>query len=381
MKRKLKVLGLSIISAVTLVSCNKEELKQSVENKVVEENKPQKLHDEVTLLDSNNKAVPHNFKDGICTKCGITSLFDNGFVGEKDILKKESSKKGTVEKISYDTYAYAIDKKYNNTTLHKITKDAYVYLPYGYDKSTDEKYDILYLLHGSGLTENYWFAQGNNLPSDPQYVKGFGTQNVLDNMMEQGLCKKTIVVTPTLYSPLEGYEIGNNDVEIPANFGRELVNDLMPYMASNYKTYASSSSQEALKENRNHQAYAGLSLGSMTSFYIMNDYNDYFAYYGSYSGATYNHYDQSGLSVDTVINTLKNSDKKIKYWFSGVGTVDEPHYEYLFNDFVKMKNELSFSEGSDISKNNCEFVQVPKGGHNYAVWISCLYNSLKVFFK
>ena len=40
MKRKLKVLGLSIVSAVTLASCNKEEVKQNVENKVVEENKP-----------------------------------------------------------------------------------------------------------------------------------------------------------------------------------------------------------------------------------------------------------------------------------------------------------------------------------------------------
>ena len=36
-----------------------------------------------------------------------------------------------------------------------MKKGAWVYLPYGYDPS--KKYDILYLLHGGGVTEDWWF--------------------------------------------------------------------------------------------------------------------------------------------------------------------------------------------------------------------------------
>ena len=63
-------------------------------------------------------------------------------------MLKDCAQKGTVERFEYDTFDYEEDKK----ALHK---GAWVYLPYDYDKS--KRYNVLYLLHGGGVTEDWWF--------------------------------------------------------------------------------------------------------------------------------------------------------------------------------------------------------------------------------
>lgn len=47
-----------------------------------------------------------------------------------------SSRQGAVEKFEYSSGNYQ--------------KTAYVYLPYGYDESSDTRYNILYFMHGDG---------------------------------------------------------------------------------------------------------------------------------------------------------------------------------------------------------------------------------------
>ena len=59
---------------------------------------------------------------------------------------------GTIEQISYTTYDYFGDGS-------EIEKYANVYLPYGYDK--EEKYNVLYLMHGIGGDENEWGMTGD----------------------------------------------------------------------------------------------------------------------------------------------------------------------------------------------------------------------------
>ena len=60
-------------------------------------------------------------------------------------MLEECAKKGSVERFEYDTFTY--DEGDNKP----LKKGAWVYLPYGYDPA--KKYDILYLLHGGGVTE------------------------------------------------------------------------------------------------------------------------------------------------------------------------------------------------------------------------------------
>lgn len=85
----------------------------------------------------------------------------------------ETNKNGTVERFEYDTFTYDEENK----SLHK---GAWVYLPYGYDKSV--KYNVLYLLHGGGFTEEWWLKM---FPD---------TVTILDNMIEKKLCEPCIVL-------------------------------------------------------------------------------------------------------------------------------------------------------------------------------------------
>lgn len=333
--------------------------------------KPGKTHDPETYkVDGKDTYEPHNFVDGKCKMCDETTTFiqDPLNVANKSILTTESDQKGSVEEI---TYAYTLA---DGTT---IDKKAYVYLPYGYDKDdASTKYDVLYMLHGKGLNEGYWLAKGSYKPTDAIYTGGFGTENVLDTLMKTGEAKKTICVTPTYYiDDKEGLD-GNR-------FGEELTKTLMPYIASNYHTFATDSTAEALKANRDHQGYVGLSLGSMYSFeYILTDYVDYFSYVGSFSGSSF-----SSESWNTIANNLNNKFKNqhLKFWYVGVGS-SEDNTVYPGDPFTAYRTIVGkvdyFQQGSDIEHgDNCAFMLTNKTGHNYQTWITCLYNCLHVFFK
>lgn len=87
-----------------------------------------------------------------------------------EAMLKSPAKNGTVERLEYDTFTYDDG---NNVPMKK---GAWVYLPYGY--SAEKPYNVLYLLHGGGVTEDWWFKM---FPD---------TVTILDNMMADG------VVTP-----------------------------------------------------------------------------------------------------------------------------------------------------------------------------------------
>jgi endo-1,4-beta-xylanase len=359
---------------ISLSSCNEEA--PTPEPKVV----AKKTHNENTLqVDGKDKREPHDFKDGKCTMCDETTIFKQDPIGGTDLLK-ENSKKGTIETIKYEARSYYIEDMHPEMGEIKVEKTAYVYLPYGYNKEDkNTKYNVLYLVHGHGLNEGYWLAQGSYTRTDGCYTMGYGTDNLLDNMHEKGLCEKTIVVTPTFYSPVEGIEVGEEKgFDITAAFGKELQNDLMPYIARNYNTYAKSDSKEDLIKNRDHQAYAGLSMGSIVSFESIWSYClPYFSYIGSYSAM-----DNDAKNQELINN--KNTvykDYDIKYWYVTFGTSE--YKEQSIDTYLKFVNNVKgLKMGSDIKNGeNTMFMLCNKTAHNYATWITALYNSMLVFFK
>lgn len=90
-----------------------------------------------------------------------------------------NEQRGEVRKFFYDTETYEGDAS------HPMHKEAWVYLPYGY--SEGRKYNVLYLLHGGGVNQNWWFQ---DYPD---------TVTILDNMMAKKICEPCIIVTPTYY--------------------------------------------------------------------------------------------------------------------------------------------------------------------------------------
>lgn len=346
--------ALALCAVLAMTACNNDP----------KPNPSKKTHDPVTLqVTGTEKYEAHNFVNGKCTMCETTTIFTQDPIGGTDVITKACDQQGTIEKLEYQ-YVSADGTEY--------LKTAWVYLPYGYnaeDKNT--KYDVLYMLHGKGLNEGYWLAQGSYKPDNSAYTKGYGTNNVLDNLMKEGKAKKTICVTPTYYLVSDGSE------KEDGQFDKELTEVLMPLVAEKYNTYAKDSSAESLIANRDHQGYVGLSLGGMYSYsYIWKNCVPYFSYIGSFSGTSF------GEASWNEIIEKKNTEFKdydIKYWYSGVGKTetDKVYPGDPFGGYLALSNGIDGLKRNE----NCQFVYCNKTGHNYATWITCLYNCMQVFFQ
>lgn len=157
--------------------------------------------------------------------------------------------------------------KYQTTYKEKsYQKQATVYLPANYDKT--KKHNIVYLMHGS--TEN-----GRNFYEDGNF------KNILDKLANEGTLKNTIVVFPTYY-PSTSFVNSDYYKDRPLNksFAKnELVNDLMPVVEQKYHTYAASTDDSGFKKSRNHRAFGGFSMGSITTWYVFENDLAYFHYF------------------------------------------------------------------------------------------------------
>lgn len=286
-------------------------------------------------------------------KVEYTQGFKTATTGIND-LKAECDQKGTVVGMDYETPLYVAD------TEQIVTKRLYVYLPYGYDET--KSYDILYLMHGGGESEEYWLAGERWGPT---------TCNTLDNMIKNGICDPFIVVTPTFNSTDREYEKGKDLTTI---FADELRNNVIPAVESVYSTYANGdTNEENLIATRDHRAFAGFSMGSMTSIHSVLMKNlDMFSWIGSYSGA------KTEVSDCTAaLESAEYKDLNIKFWFNGNGKGDIAHDEHdEFCHGVVEAMPDRFTDGENFA-----WIDLRDGTHSYASWLTHLYNCMLVFFK
>ena len=262
---------------------------------------------------------------------------------------------GTVERFAYDTYTYEENNK-------PLCKGAWVYLPKGY--SSSKCYNVLYLLHGAGANEDWWFKMYPD------------TVTILDNMMADGICEPCIIVTPTYYL---GNDSDRNAEYITEHFCAELRKNLIPAVEKRYSTYAKGDVSETnLIAARDHRAFAGLSLGSMAT-YRAAFYNNYdlFAWYGPFSGCC-------GLKgnrdaeVKRIHDTLKKGEENglpLKYMFCCNGDKDIAYEEHIdiMTRALKMCSQLRLKE-------NYDFYVIPGGIHDMKAWQLHLYHALQIFF-
>lgn len=310
--------------------------------------------------------------------------YDYDFVwstkGISKLKSKAATAKGTVETLTYETPAYAVNAVMG--TDYVIEKSVNIYLPAGYDPA--QPYNIVYLMHGGGDDQDYWLTEKSDR------THGKTTMRVLDHMIEDGLCDPVIIVTPTFYSPVEGVELDAAKVAAVCEqigepnytkiddlytwfFGDEFRKNVIPAVESKYLTHANKDvSEENLIATRDHRAYCGLSMGSLTSFHsILMRSMDLIAYCGSWSGAK----TDEELFRTTVQE--KWDDYEMKFWYNGNGVDDiafKEHYD-LYNTLMKTMPE-KFRDNE-----NSVMVVFEDGAHNYAAWIADLYNCLLVFFK
>jgi enterochelin esterase-like enzyme len=104
-----------------------------------------------------------------------------------------------------------------------------IYLPRCYNEKTDQRYPVLYLLHGQTYTDDQWIR--------------LGAVTTLDRLISSGESIPFIIVFPD-----------DHYWNLPPGpgFGQRLVEELIPYIDSNYRTLP----------DRNHRAIGGMSRGA-----------------------------------------------------------------------------------------------------------------------
>lgn len=272
-------------------------------------------------------------------------------------MMEDTDKQGTVERFTYDT------RTYDEGADHELHKGAWVYLPHGY--SAENTYNILYLLHGGGVNEDWWFKM---FPD---------TVRILDNMIAKGVCEPCIIVTPTYY---RGEETDKQAEYITEHFYLELRRDLIPAVESKYAAYAKGDvSEENLIRTREHRAFAGLSLGSMTTYRAAFYRNfDLFSWYGPFSGCCGPRGNRDE-EVERICQTLADAEQKglcLDYLFCCNGDQDIAYEEHreIMSKVLEKCPQL-------VPGQNYDFFLIPGGVHDMKAWQLDLYHALQIFFQ
>ena len=267
---------------------------------------------------------------------------------------------GTVERLDYDTKDYARGGG-------DVRKTAYVYLPYGYNaEDAATRYDIVYLMHGWGGSAGEYFNIGT-------------MKETFDHLMEKGDMKPAILVSATFYNDNSTRDFSGSIAELRA-FHNDFENALMPAVEGKYHTYARSTSPEDLKASRDHRAFAGFSLGSVTTWLeFCYDY-DYIRYFAPMSGScwyygTYGDF-QTVKNVDFIEQLVKeqNLDERGYFIYHAVGTLDSVKSQTL------MQAEEMLARNDRFTPEHYVFYQKDGGYHDMNAVQEYLYNALPLFF-
>lgn len=223
-------------------------------------------------------------------------------------------------------------------------RQLYIYKPAGYDVNSNEKYPVLYILHGGGEDERGWATQGK-------------TDLILDNLIAANKAKPMLIVMPD--GNVSGQGFSENTLRM---FERELKQSIIPFVEKTYRAETGSKSR----------ALAGLSMGGIQTLFVGINNTDLFSYLGVFS---------SGWIMPAQ-NELANKQ-----------------YDFMKANNDKIKNNLNLlwigvGGKEDIAYNNCQallkkmdelkvkytYSEYP-GGHTWPVWRNNLYNFAQLLFK
>lgn len=262
---------------------------------------------------------------------------------------------GKVVNIEYETYAYA-------DNMEPITKPAVVCLPPKYDES--KQYNVIYLMHGIGGTPNEWNI--GNVFSELRCA--------MDNLMYWQEAEEFIIVVPYGRSCVDYTNLSFDKAYSFYEFGKELRNDLIPYIDKNFATYAEyDENGYDLTAARDHRAMAGLSMGGMQTINVgLCECLDIMAYFGAFSAAP------TSNTASVVAEKIATFDEKydIKYFYNICGLSDGTALasaKAAVNGLDALTDRIT--EGENFMWHEVS------GAHDYKVWSLGLYNFAQFVFK
>jgi enterochelin esterase-like enzyme len=221
-------------------------------------------------------------------------------------------------------------------------KRFYVYTPPGYESNVNEKYPVLYLLHGGGEDERGWGMQGK-------------TDLILDNLIDQKKAKPMMVVM--MDGNVGGGGFGAQSLQA---FEREL-KALIPFVEANYRADVKAGSR----------ALAGLSMGGLQTLYSGIRNTDMFSHLGVFSSGWFaDRNELSGPEYKFIADNHSSINKNLKSLWIAMGGKEDIAYnncKAMLSKFDELKLKYTYSEYP--------------GGHTWPVWRNNLYNFAQVLFK
>lgn len=244
-------------------------------------------------------------------------------------VRREGIDHGKLETIEYDSTTVGVKRK------------ARIYTPPGY--TTDEKYPVLYLLHGIGGDENEWARQGS-----PDVI--------LDNIYADKKAVPMIVVLPNGRAARDVTARDPIPRQSPAfaAFEKDLLNDLIPFVE---KTYP-------VKTNPESRALAGLSMGGGQSLNFGLKHLETFAWVGGFSSAP------NTRPPAELIQDSEDMIKKLRLLYVSCG--DQDGLFRISQGVHKMLTEKKVPHQYNV---------IPGGRHDFKVWKSDLYHFSQLLFR
>lgn len=244
--------------------------------------------------------------------------------------EREGIPRGKIETVEYDSKTVGTRRK------------MLVYTPPGY--SVENRYPVLYLLHGIGGDETEW--QKNARP-----------QVILDNLVADKKIIPMIVVMPNGRAEKNDRAEGNifapEHQQAFADFEKDLLADVIPFVESKY----------SVKKERENRALAGLSMGGGQSLNFGLAHLDVFAWVGGFSSAP-----NTKPPAELVPDPQKTAQQLKLLWIScgdkdGLIRISQDLHAYL------------------KEKNVPHIWHLDSGGHDFAVWKNDLYLFSQLLFR
>jgi len=254
--------------------------------------------------------------------------------------------------------------KTSNSNRH-----CFVYTPPDYDKDTSKRFPVLYLQHGMGEDETGWGNQGH-------------ASLIMDNLIAEGKAKPFIIVmengggigprrAPSTNAAPTGAAAGSTNTPAPggrgmfnfSQFERILVDDLIPWADSTYRTIA----------DQPHRAMAGLSMGGMQTRSITLANLDKFSHIGVFSG---------GSIAPTNITDMAAFKQKVELVFVSYGSREvDPNRSNSTGRGPFGGDPQANTEALKQAGVNAHYYVSPQTAHEWQSWRRSLYQLAPLLFQ
>lgn len=235
---------------------------------------------------------------------------------------------GKIEMVEYDSKTVGNKRK------------ALVYTPPGY--SAEQKYPVLYLLHGIGGDEEEW-------------RRGAHPEIIIDNLIAEKKAVPMIVVMPNGRAQPNDRAEGDVFRSAPAfaKFEQDLLEDLIPFIESKY----------SVKKDRESRALAGLSMGGGQSLNFGLANLDTFAWVGGFSSAP------NTKPAAELVPDPEKAKKQLKLLYLSCGNKD---------GLIRVSQGV---HGYLKEKDVPHIWHVDEHAHDFQHWKKALYNFAQLIFK